>query len=238
MMKRFFVFAVCVLMALPCSVMGMPDAPQVELVWTGAGGGSWASSYTPNDVTPNGDGSYILYGGHSNGCLEADWSINFKPDPYVSAGVNVKNTTSAIQTFTFIVTSPVSPPITPTSLHGGDMAGSFTTDPLGGTISTVSPDPLYYGLIDGSGVLQLHPDPSSWTRVSGGTTPIPYTGAGLPASLPSGPVMTDIGIQFKFDLTPDDIAVLSGYFEVVPEPGTICLLGLGTFLGLLRKRRL
>jgi|SRR3972149_11083299 len=237
MIKRIIFLAVCVLITLPCSVMGTPHIPEVELTWFGdSNSGNWVSHYTPDDVKPNGDSSYNLEDTLKNGSFEAAWSLTFKPDPYVIAAVSVTNTASVTQTFTYIVTTPVSPPITPTSLHGGDMSGSFTTDPGGGTLSTASPVPLYYGLIDGSGVLQLYPDPSSWTRVSGGTTPIPYAGAGLPPSLPSGPVLTDIGIQFKFTLTPGDAVALTGYFEVIPEPGTICLLGLGA-LGLFRKRK-
>jgi hypothetical protein len=213
--------------------MGVP-IPGVELSWNG--GESWFSEYTEDDVTQNGGCSYGLSDTLDNGVFTADWSIIFSPDPYVIASYNITNISGQIQTFTYTITTPVAPSIGPTSLHGGDMSGSFTTDPAGGTLSTVSPDPLYHGLIDGVGVLQLYPHTSSWTRYSGGTSPIPYTGAGLPPSLPSGPVLTDIGIQFKFTLTPLDAAAFTGYFEVIPEPGTICLLGLGA-LGLLRKRR-
>jgi len=116
------------------------------------------------------------------------------------------------------------------------MSGSFTTGPGGGTLSTASPDPLYYGLIDSVGLLSLYPDPSSWTTTTGGTISILAVSAGLPPSLPNGPISTDISIQFKFTLTPGDAAAFTGYFEVTPEPATICLLGLGA-LGLLRKRR-
>lgn len=233
MIKRFIVFAVCVLMTLPCSVMAAPDPPRIELTWTGDGGGSWASDYSSDDITSNGDGIYYLNGGYDNNCVEASWSLEFKTDPYVVAGVAAKNMLDVTQTFTLTVITYVSPPITTATEHSGDMAGSFSTDPTGGTLSTVSPDPLYHGLIDGVGVLPLYDDPSSWTRTGLGTTPVDLVSAG---PLSSGPVSNDIAIQFKFSLTPEDVAAFTGTFEVVPEPGTICLLGIGA-LGLLRKRR-
>ena len=234
MIKKFIVFTVCVLIALPCSVMGVPDIPQIELTWTG--GSKWLSSYEPNDVTQISKCKYGLNDTLNNGDFNAYWSITFSPDPSVVAAWGITNISNVTQTFTYTVTTPVSPPIATNTLYGGSMSGSFSADEDGGTLSTASPYPLYYGMIDSVGVLPLYPDLSSWTIASYESISIPAVSMGLPPSLPNGPVSTDISIRFKFTLTPGDAAAFTGNFVVTPEPATICLLGLGA-LGLLRKRR-
>ena len=48
--------------------------------------------------------------------------------------------------------------------------------------------------------------------------------------------LTSIQSEFKFKLTAQDSAAGTSEFSVTPEPATICLMGLGAGLALLRKR--
>jgi hypothetical protein len=196
--------------------------------------------YTEDDVTANGDGSFGLQDVWSGSACDANWNLTFKEDPYVIVAVGFTNTLSVTQTFTLTFSSPVSPSITPTSLHGGSTAGSLTDNStIAGlaTVSTVSPDPFYAGLIDSTVVMSLYDDPNSWTApFEGGPANIPAISKGLPGpTLPSGSALSSISIKHKFSLTPGDAISLSSYFIVTPEPATILLLGLGG-LALLRKR--
>lgn len=240
MIKRIIVFTVCVLIALPCSVRGVPHIPEIELSWNG--GEVWQSNYTPNDVTVMGECKYGLNDTltSDDGVFTAYWGLTFSPDPDVVAVWGIINLSNETQTFTYTVTAPVDPPITTNTMYGGSMGCSFSSNGQGGTLSTASPDPLYYGLIDSVGVLQLYPDngdPNSWTIGPYESLTLPDVSDGLPGpTLTNGPALTDIGIQFKFTLTPGEAASFTGNFVVTPEPATICLLGLGA-LCLIRKRR-
>lgn len=236
-MKRVIFIAVCVLIALPCSVRGVPHIPEIELTWNG--GSSWLSEYTEDDVMEMGGCKYGLNDTltSDDGVFTAYWGLTFSPDPDVVAVWGIINLSDETQTFTYTATAPVDPPITTNTMYGGSMSGSFSANGQGGTLSTAGSDPLYYGLIDSVGVLELYPATSSWTIEEYESITIPAVSDGLPGpSLPYGPVSTDIGIQFKFTLTPGEAASFNGNFVVTPEPATICLLGFGA-LCLIRKRR-
>ncbi len=243
MMRRFTFLTVCVLVAFPFSVAEAMFVPQIELAWSGGGeDGNWIFNYTSDDVTVNGDNSFNLESSFSNGYFEADWTITYDPDPYIIVGFNVSSTLSVPQLFTFTVTIPVDEllfqPGNNQSSYGGDMGGSFTTDSQGGTLSTDDSSPLYYGIIDGIHALPFYWD-YSLIRTSQGTTNIPHAGKGLPPepSIGYGGPADSIGVEFKFVLEPGgqpgDVVAMTGYFEVVPEPATIILFGLGglVFLG-------
>ena len=187
----------------------------------------------------DGDGTYSLsemwdFTAEADGFCELDIDLDYKEDPWVQGGFSVTNTASYAQTFTFTFTSPVSPTLTGSTLYGGSMSGSYSSDFTPTTITTVSGTPLFEGFIDGASALSFYPDVSSWSGIS------PFdSGNILPQNqditLPGpSPVTTDLEIVFTFTLSPGDVATMNGRLEVVPEPATLALLGLG---GLLLRRK-
>jgi hypothetical protein len=161
----------------------------------------------------------------------ASWNLTFDADPYVESWVSLTNKTSSAKIYTLTFTVDLEEAVTPTSVYGGSVSGSLTAGSSGGGyLSTVGSTPLYLGMIDGGGVLPLYPHPSSWT----GNAIITEQSAG-PLSY-EGTVDETISIQHKFKLGAGDTVTLNGYFEVVPEPATVALLGLGA-LSLIRSSR-
>jgi hypothetical protein len=163
-------------------------------------------------------------------------------DPFISASVDVVNTTASVQTYTLIFTLPVGP-IAGGSLMGGSVQGGLT-DANGdgiGTLSTVGPGTaLYFGRIDGINVQPLFADVKTISVSTAFGSASDSTSAGLPGPTIAGPsVATSIGIQHQFSLTPGDRATFSSVFVVVPvpEPGSLSLLALGGALLLWRRRR-
>ncbi len=227
------------LIALAFCSAAYADIPLVELsCWTDGGvPGEWYP-----EGTDNGDGTYTYSGIYLD--PDGHWELNLqnltvKSDPWVSAVYGLTNFAPTTQNFTLIVSLPVSPPITPSTLIGGSTGGSVTDANYDGfgTMSTIAPASFYTGTIDGAGALPLLADPFSVTVPgAGGTVNIPATSAGLPGPTIPGPAMlTDIGITHRFSLTPGDIIGITSFFVVTPEPTSLLLFGLGA-LSLLRKR--
>ena len=191
----------------------------------------------------DGDGTYSLselwnFTAEEDGFCELDIDLDYKEDPWVQGGFSVTNTAGYAQTFTFTFTSPVTPTLTGATLYGGSVSGSYSSDFSPTTISTVSGmpsgTPLFEGFIDGASSLSFYPDPYSWnaTEPFGSGNILPQNQA---ITLPGpSPVTTDLEIVFTFTLSPGDVATMNGRLEVVPEPATLALLGLG---GLLLRRR-
>jgi hypothetical protein len=106
--------------------------------------------------------------------------------------------------------------------------GNLTVNGDGGTLGHNAGGAMFTALLDGVPYDTLLPFDSSVTLGfgSGSTGPDSF---GLPGLTQPGPaVLSSMGIQLTFTLTPGDSASFTSRFEVVvPEPTTLLLLGSG-----------
>jgi hypothetical protein len=243
-MKKKF----CIAMVLVCTLSLAayademdPIEPSIGLMWGEDGtGNTWMDGMNDTEFVPNGDDSFTLIAGTAldpmelTGC-EISLTMTYDPDPYVDAVFGVKNTLLVDQTFTFTFTSPVSPALTPSTLFQGTMSGSVTADGTAGSLST-SGVALYQGFIDSDLVLEFYEDPYSLAAAAGESPEIPGVVTSGPQSGPAAD--STIEMTYTFTLSPGELASINGIFlvEVVPEPATMVLLGLGAVLLRRRKR--
>lgn len=170
------------------------------------------------------------------------WSAQLKEDPFVTNNINVTNTSGSNQVFIATVLLPIpafdydrvinsSVGITVTDSNGD---GSLLLDEDGGT-------PIYQGTVDGSSLLDLTPGavPLTLADCSPSVAGCSADDAdGTPLLMVPAGTATEIGIILRFELSPGDSAGITSRFEIVPEPGTALLLGLGlASLSVGRRRR-
>src|SRR5215472_13305661 len=89
------------------------------------------------------------------------WTATLKNDPFITNNVVVTNTSSSTQTFIATVTLPI--PAFSYSQIGGSSVGVTVTDSVDGsvTVSSVTPNGIYSGTVNGVTALTLLPDPST-----------------------------------------------------------------------------
>jgi len=198
-----------------------------------------AEMKTKVDV-PLGESKEFVFEDYRFGNSETMWQVqdldvSGNIDPEVTLAYALTNNASVPVAFTINVTVPIAPPLLGGTLHGGSVGGAVLDTGQPVSISTVSGKPLYSGEIDGSTVLALYPDPTSFTGNSIAT--IPGISSGLPGPTnPSGPALATIGITNQFILGPGDTLTLGNNFVVVPEPATVLLMLACSGL-ILRSRR-
>jgi hypothetical protein len=247
-MRRYVIMSVLLAVLLTVSSsfgIYAPAPTRISIGWTDEAGASQSQTvdvYEDSELlTGNAKkGSVYLSGAEAlkkyglDGSGLTYFTMSYDTDPFVSGGFSFTNGTNSTQTYTVIFLSAVNPPVIPSTLYGGSMSGSFTSDPSAATVTTVPQTALYQGKIDGATLLTFYPDFSSWTApayASGdilAQNALPPTGVGPAAN-------NNISIQFTFTLTPGDTATMNGAFVVIPEPATMVLLGLGSLIVFRRK---
>ena len=166
-----------------------------------------------------------------DGIMLDNWDAQFKEDPYVTNNLNVTNTTGSTQTFIATVLLTI-----PAFSYGSAInssVGVTATDSNGNNILLFANNgstPLFQGTVNGTAMLPLDPSGLPLTTASctvpfPGCTATDSAGTAFQALAPG--VATQIGITLTFDLSPGDSAGLTSRFEIIPEPGTAMLLGLG-----------
>jgi len=145
------------------------------------------------------------------------WTATFKEDPFVTNNIVVTNNTAVTQTFIATVLLPI--PVFNYDEIINSSVGVTTTDSNG----------------DGSIIVGRAHDAAS---DDAGCTAVAAIGT---ASQPVAPgVANQIGITLTFTLSAGDSAGITSRFEiiqVIPEPGTASLLGLGLVMLAVRRRR-
>lgn len=244
MTRKTFVCLLAVLLVncFAFSVVDLND-PVIMVSWESADGqiqGSETMIYregdsrrTPDDKNPH---RFTIQDQLQKGDCDIDLTMVYDEDPLVAGAFAAANNSVSDLIFTITFTSPINPAITPSTLYGGSMSGSYTDTGKDGSIlvSTVSPDPLYQGMIDGVDIFSIYPHLSSWTALNFGSGNIAADGD-LTNNV--GPqALSTISLEYKFLLSAGDSATMNGVFEVVPEPATLSILGLGGLL-MLRKKK-
>jgi hypothetical protein len=153
-------------------------------------------------------------------------SALLKTDPFVTLNASFSNPTAFTQTYTLTITLPI-----PAFAYNATVASSVgitVTDSIGGSVtaSSVTPEGIYSGQVNGVTILTLLPDPTSVGCATAGCSDTETDNGGVP-QLPATPgVATSIGIQLKFTLSAFDQVGITSRFEIVPEPSVLALLGI------------
>lgn len=163
-----------------------------------------------------------------------------KEDPFVTNNISFVNTTAFTQTYTITVNLPI--PAFAYNATIGSSLGVTVTDSVGGgvTASSVSPEGIYSGQVNGVTILTLMPDPTSVSCALAGCSAGQSDNGGVP-QLPAAPgLATTIGIQLQFTLSAFDQVGITSRFEIinaVPEPTSAVLIGLALGALVLRRPR-
>ena len=187
---------------------------------------------------------YYVYDGSATapGVVTIAWdSVSVDIDPGVSGNWAITNNSAVTQIFSLIIDAPVLP-VAPSSLMFGSTSISIADADFSGAaaLSTVALTALYNGRVDLAPVTpatNLFGAPFTLMAPPGGTASSTASFGVFPGSVPGPAVAGFIGIQHVFSLSPGDRATFNSTFHlVVPEPGTLALLGLSLLVLAARRR--
>lgn len=158
------------------------------------------------------------------------WQSDLKVDPFVTNNFNFTNTSGGTALVNFSTTLPIPGGFDYTQIVDSSI-GITVTDSNGNAVATVTENgsnPIYSGRINNVEHLALLSDPYSlgcsvsFPGCSGSDSenqsPDPLAAVGN---------ATEISIWVQLLLSPGDTVGVTSRFEIVPEPGTALLLGLG-----------
>lgn len=199
----------------------------------------------PEGVNPPGqkvaENKWNYKGTHTKaGRYTVEYDIDADPDPVLHITLKLIREQAGPQDFTFLITLTVDP-MPGETLTGGSVAGSILDSGGDGAELSLKPtgEPLYMSRIDGVDHKALMEAMDAVVVPAYETDTFGPESYGVPIpSLPGPPATSTIEIELNARISGYDTATLQASFVVVvPEPGTMALLGIGAAVMMLRRRR-
>jgi hypothetical protein len=218
------------------------EIPNFIMEWDASGDTQDPLRYDPSEfgeVIEHGDGTFTYLGGLASTLWSIEWDVFVDPDPIVDAQIIVTNTADVFQTFSLLMTLPIAPSLTTSTIDGGVSATVTNEFNLveGATLRAATGSSIYSAFIDdpfgaGTPVMTLMDSPFALI-----TDPIPFDERSATEAfgpMAGGPVDSSIEVLLEFELSPGDSASVNGFFQAVPGPGGLAVLAL---LGIGGRRR-
>lgn len=162
------------------------------------------------------------------------WNLLASPDltnpdgAFVTNGFTIENLSDQTLEFDLTVTLPVDQAAAFVDYAGSVGLGLTGTD---ATVATLDGSSLWSGLVDGVALQTAFDDPYSLGFSGDGSANDSFNFSG-----DDGGVMSSIGINLSFSLTPGDTLITTGAFGIVPAPAGLGLLAVAGLGGRRRRR--